>query len=69
MNSNQAEQQNNPMSVNIKDILKHYQDQLTELNFQAFVKDEQIKNLQAEIKELQDKLKELKPAKKIDAKK
>lgn len=67
--NNQANQNENPMSVNIKDILKHYQDQLTELNFQAFVKDEQIKNLQAKIKELQDKLKELKPAKKIDAKK
>lgn len=51
--NNQTNQNENLMNVNIKDILKDYQNQLTELNFQVFVKEEQIKNLQTKLKELQ----------------
>lgn len=57
--SNQANQNENLMNVNVKDILKDYQDQASELVFQSYIKDEQIKNLQTKLKELQAKLKEL----------
>lgn len=50
--SNQEE--SNPMNVQIKSIIKRYQQQVSELTLQSYIKDEQIKNLQAKIKELQD---------------
>lgn len=50
--SNQEE--SNPMNVQIQSIVKRYQQQVSELTLQSYIKDEQIKNLQAKIKELQD---------------
>lgn len=52
------------MSVNVKDILKDYQEQVSELTFQSYIKDEQIKNLQQALQEAKDKLaKQDKPTK------
>jgi hypothetical protein len=50
--SNQEE--SNPMNVQIESIIKRYQQQVSELTLQSYIKDEQIENLQAKIKELQD---------------
>lgn len=62
--SNQANPNENSMSVNVKDILKDYQEQVSELTFQSYIKDEQIKNLQQALQEAKDKLaKQDKPTK------
>ena len=62
--SNQANPNENSMSVNVKDILKDYQEQVSELTFQSYIKDEQIKNLQQALQEAKDKLaKQDKPVK------
>ena len=47
-------EESNPMNVQIQSIVKRYQQQVSELTLQSYIKDEQIKNLQAKIKELQD---------------
>lgn len=57
-----AKEENNLMDVKIQPILRKYQEQVSELTFQSYIKDEQINNLQTKIKELES-------AKKIDAKK
>lgn len=48
------QEESNPMNVQIQSIVKRYQQQVSELTLQSYIKDEQIKNLQAKIKELQD---------------
>lgn len=57
-----AKEENDLMDVKIQSILRKYQEQVSELTFQSYIKDEQINNLQTKIKELES-------AKKIDAKK
>ena len=57
-----AKEKNNLMDVKIQSILRKYQEQVSTLTFQTYVKDEQIKNLQ-------NKIKELESAKETEAKK
>ena len=48
-----AKEENNLMDVKIQPILRKYQEQVSELTFQSYIKDEQIKNLQKRINELE----------------
>ena len=58
------QEENSPMDVQMQPILEKYQKMVSDLTFQATIKDEQIKNLQQALREAKDKVaKQDKPVK------